>query len=242
MSGGGGRPPTVIIPAQNESPTIAAVVAGIRKAIPAAHIVVVDDASTDETGALAAAAGAEVLRHPCPLGYAEAVVTGLTRAVELVSEVIVLLDADEQHDARYIPELIETLRRSGADMVIASRDSAGGRDPRGWAGRIGNAVFAATVRVITGTWVRDTSSGFKVLRFDAVRALLSSHFVDFHAESIVFLLAARYKIVEHPVKMAPRRTGRSMHRWTSLFVYPPKTALIVFLNVLKGRKERGKAK
>jgi len=232
----------VIIPAQNESPTIAAVVGAVRAATPDAYIVVVDDASTDDTAALAAGAGADVLRHPCALGYAEAVVTGLTRAVELVSEVTVLLDADEQHDARYIPELIETLQRSGADMVIASRDAAGGSDSRSWTGRIGNAIFAATVRAITGTWIRDTSSGFKVMKFDAVRALLSSHFVDFHAESIVFLLAARYQIVEHPVKMTPRRTGRSMHRWTSLFVYPLKTALIVLLNVLKGRVERGKNK
>lgn len=242
MNRGEGRSLTVIIPAQNEAPTVTAVVGGIRGAMPDVRIVVVDDASTDETGALAAGAGAEVLRHPCPLGYAEAVVTGLARAAELASDLTVLLDADGQHDPRYIPELIETLHRSGADMVIASRHRAEGTDPRGWAGRIGNAAFAATVRAITGRWVRDTSSGFKVLGLDAVRALLSSHFVDFHAESIVFLLAARYKIVEHPVRMASRRTGRSMHRWTSFFAYPPKTALIVFLNVLKGREERGKAK
>ena len=171
----------VIIPALNESLTIGRMVERTRAVVPAASLVVVDDGSIDATGLIARSAGAEVLRHPCQLGYAEAVLTGLGWAARQHWDVVVLLDADEQHDPDDIPKLLEVLASSGADVVVASRQV--GEDPRSRAGRVGNALFSATVKVLTGNRIADTSSGFKVLRREAYMDLADSHFVDFHAES-----------------------------------------------------------
>lgn len=223
----------VIIPARNESLTIGRMVERTRAAVPGASVVVVDDGSIDATGLIARSAGAGVIRHPCQLGYAEAVVTGLAWAARQHLDVVALLDADEQHDPDDIPKLLEVLERSEADVVVASRSRQVGQDPRSWAGRVGNALFSATVKLLTGNRIADTSSGFKVLRREAYSDLADSHFVDFHAESLIFLLAEGFRIVEHPVRMDRRVTGRSMHRWTSWFVYPAKTALMMLVNVRK---------
>ncbi len=85
-------------------------------------MLVVDDGSTDGTGAAAAAAGAEVVRLPFNLGIGGAVQTGYVFAHEHGYEVAVQLDGDGQHDARYIPELLARLTDGGGyNMVTGSR-------------------------------------------------------------------------------------------------------------------------
>jgi len=107
-----------VLPALNESASIAAVVRAIR---PFAHAIVVDDGSTDDTGRLAREAGAEVVRHETNRGYDKALETGLWRALELEFDAAVTLDADGQHDPSTLLRFAEAFAE-GAELVIGIRD------------------------------------------------------------------------------------------------------------------------
>ena len=92
------QPPTgtcVIVPAYNEAMVIDGVVAGLRSAGYA--VIVVDDGSTDDTSAVALAAGASVVSHPLNLGQGAALQTGIDYAVARSAEIIVTFDGDGQH-------------------------------------------------------------------------------------------------------------------------------------------------
>lgn len=106
-----------IIPALNEADRIADVVRRASKFLP---VLVVDDGSSDGTGAAAAGAGAMVLRHPVNLGKSAALHTGFKAALERGFEAVVTLDADGQHLPEEIPGFLEAAAR-GADAVIGCR-------------------------------------------------------------------------------------------------------------------------
>lgn len=228
------------IPARNEAATVAEVVQSVRAALPGADVVVVDDASVDDTARLAAEAGALVLRHCSRLGYSEAVATVLLWALRADVDTLVLLDADGQHAPRDAPALVEQLERTGASVVIGSRQTGRAGAPRSLSRRIGNDMFSGVVRLLAGLDVEDTTSGFKALSRPVFCPLLESHFVDFHAESIVFLQTAGFRIEECAVTMVERHAGRSMHGWTSPFVYPLKTAVMAALGLGQGRRRAKK--
>lgn len=109
----------VVIPAFNEGPVIDAVVRGVCAHYP--NVVVIDDCSRDDTGALALAAGATVLRHPINLGQGAALQTGIAFALAQGAACIVTFDADGQHQVADIAVLRQTQARTGADVVTGSR-------------------------------------------------------------------------------------------------------------------------
>ena len=153
-----------VVPAWNEEGAIGRVVDEIRAFDPAATIVVVDDASSDETAAVAEAHGAIVLRLPFNVGIGGAVQTGFRYARDEGYDVAVRLDGDGQHDASELGKLLAPLQAGSADLVIGSRfvDPGGTYRPP-FARRIGIRVFARLVSVLGGQRVTDTTSGFVAL-------------------------------------------------------------------------------
>jgi glycosyltransferase involved in cell wall biosynthesis len=149
---------TVVIPAFNEAHGIGAVVGRVRAALPEAEILVVDDASRDETVAAARAAGARVQRHPANRGNGAAVKTGIRHAT---GEVVLLMDADGQMDPRYIPAILGGIA-DGYDMVVGART----RDTQGdsLARRIGNGALDTLGSYLVESEVRDLTSGFRAMR------------------------------------------------------------------------------
>lgn len=107
-----------IIPALNEYETIANVVGSISKF---GIAIVVDDGSVDETGVLARAAGARVVRHELNLGYDSALATGLAVAFAEGFDFAITVDGDGQHDTARIEIIINELL-DGADLVVGVRD------------------------------------------------------------------------------------------------------------------------
>jgi glycosyltransferase involved in cell wall biosynthesis len=108
----------IVIPALNESQTIAGVVdAATKYGVP----IVVDDGSTDSTAALASQAGAVVVSHKSNLGYDAALNSGFRKAAELGSEIIITLDADGQHDPSLIGKFVDAIDQ-GADVVAGIRN------------------------------------------------------------------------------------------------------------------------
>ena len=145
---------TVVVPAYNEASRIAAVLVEIPEEY---TVLVVDDASTDGTAAVARDVGVEVVEHDRNRGYLEALRTGFA-AVE--SPVVVTLDADGEHDPADVDRLVEPIAADEADLVFGAREHV----PRP-SERLLN-VLATRALPLT-----DTGTGFRALRTDLARRL-----------------------------------------------------------------------
>jgi len=151
--------PAVVIPAFQAAGTLPEVLTRLRAIMPGAHPIVVDDGSTDGTGDVAAAHGAEVLRHGANLGKGRALADGVAEAVRRNVECIVTMDADGQHPPEYAPALLEPLRQGRADLVVGSRRRDAGTMP--WPRRITNWLSSTLVSRAIGVRVPDSQSGFR---------------------------------------------------------------------------------
>src|SRR5205085_10024297 len=124
--------PLVVIPTYNEAGTLRAIVAAIHDALPAAAVLIVDDASPDGTGRLADDLAARdpalaVLHRAGKQGLATAYVAGFRYALARDYDRVFAMDADFSHDPRYLPALLAATDQ--AALVIGSRHVAGGRTP-----------------------------------------------------------------------------------------------------------------
>ncbi len=195
---------SVVIPAFNEEEAISTVVAGVLQRLGRAEVVVVDDGSTDATAARAEAAGARVVRHPYNKGNGAAVKTGVRQAR---GEVVLLMDADGQHDPADIEKLLAPMDRH--DMVIGARSSA----DQSWTRALGNAVFKALASWLTGRSIPDLTSGFRAarrVRLQEIVHLLPNGF-SYPTTSCLAFLKAGHDVAFVPVT-ARKRVGRSKIR------------------------------
>lgn len=236
-----GRELLIVIPVHNEAASLGAVLAETRLAAPGAAILVVDDASSDESAAIARAAGAAVVSHPFNLGYGAAIQTGFRYAAAHRYRRLVQLDGDGQHPPREIPRLLAELGR--ADLVIGSRFLGRGSYPVGPVRRLGMRLFSAAASLATGRRVTDASSGFQALNERLLRFLASqpypSDFPD--ADTLIWLHRAGFRAVEVPVEMLPRRSGRSMIGSGRSVYYVFKMLLSILVTLLRpaGRDAAG---
>jgi glycosyltransferase involved in cell wall biosynthesis len=198
----------IVIPAYNEAPNIAAVVAGIRATF-TGDVLLVDDGSDDATAAEAYSAGAKVLQHPCNLGIGAAVQTGFLYAVAHGYDFVVRLDGDGQHDPIYIPQLLDLLQKGEADVVVGSRFLAGEGYQSTLVRRIG--IFTlGTLSALVGTRVTDPTSGYWALDRRAVELLARLQPDDYpETQALVLVTRAGFRIKEIPVIMQGRTAGRS---------------------------------
>ena len=224
-----------VVPAYNESGAIGRVIDEIRSFDPALDIVVVDDASTDETALIAAAHGATVLRLPFNVGIGGAVQTGFRYALEHEYETAVRLDGDGQHDPRELPKLLAPLERGDANLVIGSRfvDPGGSYRPP-FARRVGIRVFARLVSVLGGQRVTDTTSGFMALDGVGI-ALFAEEFPHDYPEVEATLVALRsgLQLAQVQVEMRERETGSSSITFVRSVYYLVKVTLALLVASLR---------
>ena len=224
----------ILIPAFNEEGAVSGVVQAVKGVMPGVPILVVDDCSVDATVTAARGAGAEVLTLPHHLGLGGCVQAGYKLAFELGYDYVIRVDGDGQHDARDIPRVYETLRSSGCEMVIGSRyvnGSAGGTSLLRGAGI---RFFRAVLRPILGRSVHDPTSGFVGVNRSALGVFSRSFPLEYpEIEALVVLQRRRFRFVEVPCRMLPRRTGRSSITPMKSIYYIVHVLLGVFVNVLK---------
>jgi glycosyltransferase involved in cell wall biosynthesis len=202
----------VVLPARSEAGNLPEVLAGLRERWPDAVLLVVDDASTDATSAVARAHGAAVATLPFRLGYGGAVQAGIKHGLRHGYAVVVTFDADGQHDPADVGPLVEAVR-GGADLAIGSRSLAAGSYRGGVARRLGRAVFAGLARFLTGLRLTDPTSGLKALGPRGQALFAVSRFPDRYpdADALVLARRARLMIAERPARMRPSRNRHSMH-------------------------------
>jgi glycosyltransferase involved in cell wall biosynthesis len=191
------------IPAWNEEEqlpeTLAALPSSVQ-GIDEIEVLVVDDGSTDRTTEVARESGAEVLRMPVHRGLAVAFSTGLHAALERGADVIVNTDADNQYDGRDIPALVQPILDGSAQLVIGDRQVATLRHFSPLK-RLLQKLGSWVVRRISGTSVRDATSGFRaVSRSAALRLHVFTRFT-YTLETILQAGEAGLKVVSVPVRV-----------------------------------------
>jgi len=194
---------SVILPAKNEAEGLRKVLPSLRSQLPDAEIIVSDDGSTDDTAAVAREFGATVLSAPYSMGNGAAIKRGARAAS---GDVLVLMDADGQHDPACIAQLLDRLA-SGYDMVVGARD---------WSGQAGisrgaaNSFYNWLASRMTGFDVRDLTSGFRVVRAEKFREflhLLPNGF-SYPTTSTMAFFRSAFPVAYVPVPVA-RRIGTS---------------------------------
>ncbi len=225
----------VMIPAFNEEGSVGTVIHGVRQVLPQADIVVIDDCSTDQTTAVAQAAGALVVRIPCNLGIGGAVQTGLKFAREHGYDIVLRLDGDGQHDPQEIPVLYTAVKKGEADAVFGSRFI--GKDSTmkiPLSRRIGIRTFAFLVTVLTGQRATDTTSGFMGANRYAIDVLADFLPQDYpEVEGRIILHKAKLTTLEVPAHMYSRLAGiSSINSWRSIY-YAVKVSIAALIGAMK---------
>ena len=216
-----GETTIILIPAFNESMVVGAVIKEIK-----AHcnlpIVVIDDASTDNTVDVAQTAGATVISLPAQLGAWGAMQTGLRYALRHGYTAAVTMDADGQHDATSLNDLLAPVHEGAADVSIGTCTRRGSLLRR---------IAWVMMKRASGLSLEDITSGFRVYNHKAIEVLASwrATLLDYQDIGVLLLLQSQgLRIVDVEVVMQERQNGRSrvFHSWVMVGYYMFQTLLL----------------
>jgi len=207
----------VIIPTYNERDNIENIVGRTTAAVPAAHVLIVDDGSPDGTGKLADALTesderVHVLHRSAKAGLGAAYIAGFEWGLDAGFDVLVEMDADGSHAPEQLPDLLSALRT--ADLVLGSRWIPGG-SVSNWAksrevlSRGGNLY----TRMALGISLHDATGGYRAYRREVLegidyKAVVSEGYC-FQVDLAWRAVRAGFRVVEVPIRFAERERGES---------------------------------
>ncbi|MEU1754130.1 glycosyltransferase family 2 protein [Micromonospora matsumotoense] len=229
-----GKRVLIIIPALNESGSIADVVGEVRGELPGVDVLVVDDGSTDRTAAVAAAAGARVAKLPYNLGVGGAMRLGYRYARDNDYDVAIQIDADGQHDPRYVPKLVDLLDDN--DLVIGARFAGEGdysvRGPRRWA----MVMLSGVLSRVAKTRLTDTTSGFRAANRRVIEMFARwypAEYLGDTVETLVHTARRGYRIRQVPVAMRKRMAGTPSHSPAKAMIYLGRAFAVLTLALIR---------
>jgi glycosyltransferase involved in cell wall biosynthesis len=194
---------TVALPAFNEAHGIADVIQSVHEICPEAEILVIADGSTDGTPEVAERAGARVVCHPYNKGNGAAIKTAIREAT---GDVLVIIDADGQHDPADIPRLLDYMQSYDMAVGVRSRASHASRT-RG----LGNWLLDRFASYVAGMDLDDLTSGFRAMRRSVVLEfvhLLPNRY-SWPTTSMLSFAKAGYSIKFVPISARLRAGGKS---------------------------------
>lgn len=207
----------VVIPTYDEAVSLPRTVALLREHVPAADVLVVDDASPDGTGRIADGIASRdprvhVLHRPGKDGLGAAYRAGFAWGLDRDYDVLVEMDADGSHLPDELPRLVAATER--ADLVIGSRWVPGGSVVNWPRRRLlisrGGTLYA---RLALGLPVHDATAGYRAFRADTLRTIsfagVASQGYCFQIDMTRRVHAAGLRIVEVPVTFVERTAGES---------------------------------
>jgi len=228
----------IIIPAFNEEQNLLSLLQEIQQL--GYDMVVINDASTDSTAQVAKQAGVTVLSLAANLGIGGAVQTGFKFAQEMGYDIVVQIDGDGQHNPIWIEKVVKPLVENNADCVIGSRYFPGQFDTAyktPLLRRMGMHFSTGILRLATGMFISDTTSGFRALNRRAFSYFAKHYPVDHpEAEALLMLHHHGFKIIEVPITMRGRIHGQSLFNFTRAFLYPLRV-VIGFTGILLKKKQ-----
>lgn len=202
---GGGRERIVaIVPAKDAVASIAATVESLLGSAAVGTVLVVDDGSVDGTGVAAQEAGAEVVVLPRNRGKAAAVAAGV--AATPAAEVYLLVDADTGSTAAAATRLLGPVLDGAADLVIGNLPSAGGKGGFG----LVNGTARRGIRMACGYEAQRPLSGQRAVRGDLLRSIRLAPRYGMEVSMTVDFVRGGARVLELPVEMEHRHTGRSL--------------------------------
>ena len=211
----------ILIPAFNESLVIGSVIKEIQAEcnLP---IVVIDDASTDNTIAISRQAGATVIPLPAQLGAWGAMQTGLRYAQRRGFRVAITMDADGQHEAASLKSILAPIDEGVADVAIGACTRRGS---------LWRRIAWVMMKRTSGLSLEDITSGLRVYNHKAISELASwrATLLDYQDIGVLLLLQSRgLKIVDVKVTMQERQNGHSrvFHSWVVVAYYMCQTLLL----------------
>jgi glycosyltransferase involved in cell wall biosynthesis len=223
-----------IVPAYNESASVAGVVEDLRQHLPHADVLVIDDGSTDGTHA-SVPDGTFVIRLPFNLGIGAAMQAGYRYAKMHHYDTAIQIDGDGQHPADQTHKLIQALHSNNADLVIGSRflkDEPGYTPSASRAFGIG--VIRTVVRLLTGLRVTDCTSGMRACNRRVIEAFARWYPDDYPEPEVILLLhRAGFTIQEVPVTMRQRAAGRTSIPFLKGVFYILKVSLALLLDTTR---------
>lgn len=218
----------IIIPAYNEQNTLETLISDIREKCPDADYVVVNDCSSDDTDKVLHSIGANYVKAPVNLGIGGAVQTGYRYAAQNGYDIAIQIDGDGQHDVIYVPDMVRMIEANEADVVIGSRfiekegfQSSGAR-------RMGIRFLSGLIRFMTGTGIKDVTSGYRAVNRRYIEIFADSYPDDYpEPEVIVISALSGARIKEMPVVMRERAAGVSSINMKKSVYYMIKVSLAI---------------
>lgn len=173
----------VVLPGYQEERHIGSTVSAVRRFVP--DVIVVDDGSTDRTAPEAEAAGAYVIRHGENRGKGAALRTGLRHVLDRGYDVVIVMDADGQHAAADIANLVRVRETTGAPVVVGNRMEHPGAMPL--VRRLTNRFMSWLLSRRMGQRVPDTQNGFRLYAAAVLPIVMGGEGDRFDAESEMLL-------------------------------------------------------
>jgi glycosyltransferase involved in cell wall biosynthesis len=198
----------VVIPCLNEALTIRDLVSRVRTWLP--HILVIDDGSSDRTGAFAQAAGAQVIRHDHPQGKGSALVHGWTSARQQGFSWAMTLDGDGQHAPEDLPAFLRCAEQTHARLIVGNRMA----NPTGmpWLRRQVNRWMSRQLSRLANCDLPDTQNGFRLMHLESWTQLTTAagHF-EIESEILWRFAQAGHHIQFVPVRVIYERERSKIH-------------------------------
>jgi hypothetical protein len=213
-------PILVVIPAYNEEQNIGPVLSRIPKEVcgKAVETVVVVDGGTDRTAEVVRAHKAGVVTHLINRGGGAALRVGYVMAIERGAEIVVTLDADNQHHPEEMERLVKPILDGLADCVNGSR-VLGQYEKDSAVRAMGVTLFNYLLTLITGREITDCSNGFRAIRTSCLSELTLLQSQYHAAETLLECLRHGFRFVEVPVTVSPRLHGKSKKAPTMKYAF-----------------------
>ena len=190
------EPLVVIVPAYNAEATLANVVKGVRRNLPKALIIGVDDGSTDGSRKLLRTVADETIEFDVNQGKGAALRAAFAKALEKGASAVLTIDSDGQHDPAFAPDIVRALDR--ADIVIGTRDLSGAHVPKHR--RIANMISSAATRAVSGGKVRDSQSGYRAMKAEVLRKVdAKGDRYEFETDFIIRAARSGFTTVNVPI-------------------------------------------
>ena len=201
----------VIIPAYNEEKSISKFIMDIyNQKIKDLDILVINDASSDNTKFEAQKLGVNVVDLPINLGIGGAVQTGYIYAYNNNYDVAIQFDGDGQHMAKYLKDMIKTIINENYDMVVGSRFINNSNYKPSIYRKLGINFFSSLVSILGRKKVFDTTSGYRAVNNSVIKEFVEYYSKDYpEVETLSYIIRKGFKVKEIPVEINYRESGKS---------------------------------